>query len=320
MELLHLRVLREVARRGSISAAADALDYTQPAVSRQLAMLERQTGQALLERTPRGARLTAAGEALLRHAEDILRRVDEAQAEMAAIAALRGGRVRVSAFPSTVGSFVPAGLRAFGERHPAVQVAFDLVEPGPAQELLRQGGVDVAVSSLGLEPGPPAGLRAVSLVDDPFLCALPPDHPLADLDEVPVAALSGERLILGSPRTCPDCEVVMLACEREGFTPDRAYVVDDYGASLGLVSAGLAVAMIPELALTSKRADVVVRPLDVRPVRRIVAMTLDTPTGSAMNDAMIAALAEAAAAFVPAALPGMPLPGMSGPRPEVAAR
>lgn len=319
MELLHLRVLREVARRGSISAAADALDYTQPAVSRQLAMLERQTGQSLLERTPRGARLTAAGEALLCHAEDILRRVDEAHAEMAAIAALRGGRVRVSGFPSAVGSFVPAGLRSFGDRHPDVQVVFELVEPGPAQEMLRQGGVDVAVSTLGLASGPPTGVACVPLVDDPFLCALPRDHPLADLEEVPVAALSCERLILGSPRTCPDCEVVMLACEREGFTPDRAYAVDDYGAALGLVSAGLAVAMIPELALTSKRADVVVRPLDTRPVRRIVAMTLETTTGSAVNDAMIAALAEAAAAFVPAALPGMPDPRPVGPRPGVAA-
>ena len=152
MELLHLRVLREVARRGSISAAADALDYTQPAVSRQLAMLERQAGQALVERTPRGARLTSSGEALLRHAEDILTRVDAAHAEMEAIATMRGGRVRVSGFPSTVGSFLPSALRTFGERHPDVQVKFDLVEPSPAQELLRSGQLDVAVTTLGLSP------------------------------------------------------------------------------------------------------------------------------------------------------------------------
>lgn len=297
MELLHLRVLREVARRGSISAAADALDYTQPAVSRQLAMLERQAAQPLVERTPRGARLTAAGEALLRHAEDILARVDAAHAEMEAIATLRGGRVRISAFPSTVASFVPSGLRAFGDRHPDVQVKFELVEPGPAVELLRQGTLDVAVTSLSLAPGPPPGFRAHPLVDDPFLIALPPDHPLADLDEVPVAALAGEPLIIGSPQTCPDCEVMLMACEVRGFTPNRAYVVDDYGAALGLVAAGLAAAMIPELALSGKRADVVVRPLDARPVRRIVAMTLDTQSGSAVNDAMVTALADAASAY-----------------------
>jgi DNA-binding transcriptional LysR family regulator len=297
MELLHLRVLREVARRGSISAAADALDYTQPAVSRQLAMLERQAGQPLVERTPRGARLTASGEALLRHAEDILSRVDAAQAEMEAIASLRGGRVRVSAFPSTIASFVPSGLRTFGDRHPEVHVDFSLVEPGPAQELLTQGLLDVAVSSMGLARTPPSGVRAQPLIDDPFLIALPPDHPLADLDEVPVSALAGEQLIIGTPTTCPDCEVVLFACEQEGFTPERSYAVDDYGAALGLVAAGLAAAMIPELALTGRRADVVIRPLDAHIVRRIVAMTLETRAGSAVDAAMVTALADAASAY-----------------------
>lgn len=297
MELLHLRVLREVARRGSISAAADALDYTQPAVSRQLAMLERQTGQPLVERTPRGARLTVAGEALLRHAEEILARVDAADAEMQAIATMRGGQVRVSAFPSTVGSFVPSGLRAFGDRYPEVCVKFELAEPGPGLDLLRQGQLDVAVTSLGASPGPPPGFRATRLIDDPLYCALPPDHPLADLDEVPIAALAGEPLVLGSPRTCPDCDVMQQACEAEGFAPNRAYLADDYGASLGLVAAGLAVAMIPELALRALRNDVVIRPLEQRIVRRIVAMTAETAADSKVNDAMVTALSDAAAAY-----------------------
>jgi DNA-binding transcriptional LysR family regulator len=297
MELLHLRVLREVARRGSISAAADALDYTQPAVSRQLAILERQTAQSLVERTPRGARLTPSGEALLRHAEDILARVDAAQEEMEAIATLRGGRVRVSAFPSTIASFVPSALRTFNDRHPEVQVDFHVIEPGPAALQLQKGVLDVAVSSLGLAPGAPPGLRAQPLIDDPFLIALPPDHPLADLDEVPIAALAGEQLIIGTPTTCPDCEVMLTACEAEGFVPERSYLVDDYGAALGLVAAGLAAAMIPELALTGRRADVVIRPLDAHLVRRIVAMTLDGTSGSAAEAAMVTALADAAAAY-----------------------
>jgi DNA-binding transcriptional LysR family regulator len=136
----------------------------------------------------------------------------------------------------------------------------------------------------------------VPLIDDPFLLALPPDHPLADLDEIPIAALAGEELIIGTPSTCPDSDVSMLACEAEGFTPERSYPVDDYGAALGLVAAGLAVAMVPELALTGRRRDVVVRPLDAHLVRRIVAMTLDTRTPSPVGEAMIAALADAASA------------------------
>jgi DNA-binding transcriptional LysR family regulator len=295
MELLHLRVLREVARRGSISAAADALDYTQPAVSRQLAMLERQTGQALVERTPRGARLTAAGEALLHHADEILDRVAAAEREMRAISTLGAGSVRLSAFPSTVGSFVPAALRGFRDRYPRVRVAFELAEPGPALELLRQGRVDVAVTSLGAAAGPPPGFRAVPLIEDPMLLALPTDHPLAELEEVPIAALAGEALVLGSPRTCPDCDVVQAACEEEGFAPNRAYVADDYGATLGLVASGLAVATVPQLALHHPRPDVVVRPLEQRIVRRIVAMTPAAASGAA-RDALLEALVAAAAA------------------------
>ena len=297
MELLHLRVLREVARRGSISAAADALDYTQPAVSRQLAALERQTGQSLVERTPRGARLTAAGEALLGHADEILDRVAAAEREMRAIAALRGGTVRVSAFPSTVGSFVPTALRRFGDRYPDVTVKFELAEPGPGLELLRQGLLDVAVTSLGSAPGPPPGFAAVPLIEDPLLLALPLDHPLAELDEVPVAALAGEPLVLGSPRTCPDCDVMLAACEEHGFLPNRAYMADDYAATLGLVASGLALAMVPELALHAPRPDVITRPLEQRIIRRIVAMTTASAADSAVRDAMVAALADAAGAY-----------------------
>jgi DNA-binding transcriptional LysR family regulator len=310
MELLHLRVLREVARRGSISAAADALDYTQPAVSRQLAMLERQAGQSLFERTPRGARLTPSGEILLRHAEDILGRVDAAQAEMETISALRGGQVRVCAFPSTVASFVPAGLRAFGDLHPDVRVRFELAEAAPAQELLARGAVDVAVTSLGSAREAPPGFDVHPLIDDPFLVAMASDHPLADLAEVPIAALAGEPMVLDSPVACPDCEVMLTACEAEGFTPNREYLVDDYGAALGLVAAGLAVAMIPQLAVDRGRDDVVLRPLDTHLVRPIVAMTLATQSSSPLHDALVGALHDAAGPYRAAAaaswVAGMP--------------
>ena len=120
-----MRVLREVAAHGSFSAAAEALAYTQSAVSQQIATLEREAGTQLVERSARGVRLTDAGEALVCHADAILARLQEAEAELEAIAGLRGGRLRVVAFPSAGASMLPVAIAVFRERHPAVEPSLE---------------------------------------------------------------------------------------------------------------------------------------------------------------------------------------------------
>ena len=122
LDVRRLRVLREVAARGSFSAAAEALSYTQSAISQQIAALEREAGTTLVDRSARGIRLTDAGEALVRHAEAILARLAEAETELEAIAGLRGGRLRLAAFPSAGGSIIPPAVAAFRERHPGVEL------------------------------------------------------------------------------------------------------------------------------------------------------------------------------------------------------
>src|SRR5919199_2875059 len=130
LDVRRMRVLREVAAQRSFSAAAEKLGYTQSAVSQQIAALEREAGSTLIERNPRGLRLTDAGEALVRHADKILARLAEAEAELEAIAGLRGGRLRLASFPTAGATLVPHAIAAFANRHPAVQLSLAEGEAG----------------------------------------------------------------------------------------------------------------------------------------------------------------------------------------------
>src|SRR5437588_9881557 len=123
LDVRRLRVLREVAARGSFSAAAEALNFSQSAVSQQIAALERESGSRLVERGVRGIRLTAAGEALISHTDAILARLEDAEQELAAIAGLRGGRLRLACFQSAGATVVPQALASFHRRHPAVELS-----------------------------------------------------------------------------------------------------------------------------------------------------------------------------------------------------
>src|SRR6478609_7111692 len=137
LDVKRLRVLKAVADHGSFSAAAESLSYTQSAVSQSIAALERETGTSLLDRSPRGVRPTPAGEALVRHADAVLCRLAEAEAELEAIAGLRAGRVRLAGFPSAAATLVPAAVAEFERRHPGVEVQIAMAEPIEAVAEMR---------------------------------------------------------------------------------------------------------------------------------------------------------------------------------------
>src|ERR687896_222877 len=145
LDVRRMRVLREVAVQGSFSAAAEALSFTQSAVSQQIAALERETGTILVQRSARGVRLTEAGAALVRHADAVLARLAEAEAELEAIAGLRGGRLRMAAFESAGATLMPLAIAAFRERHPAVELSLSLSEPEDCVPLLKSGELDLAI-------------------------------------------------------------------------------------------------------------------------------------------------------------------------------
>ena len=144
-DVKQLRVLKAVADHGSFSAAADALSYTQPAISQQIAALEKRAGTTLVDRGSRGVRLTDAGRALVDHAEVVIARLAAAEAELEAIAGIRGGRVRLASFPTAGASLLPPARRRFQRAPPGVELSFVEREPEDAAQMLRAAELEVAI-------------------------------------------------------------------------------------------------------------------------------------------------------------------------------
>ena len=164
LDVRRMKVLREVAAQGSFSAAAEALNFTQSAVSQHVAALERETGTQLVERLSRGVRLTEAGAVLVEHADAIIARLESAEDDLAAIAGLRGGSLKLVCFQSAGATVVPRAVATFHERHPDVELGMREAEPEEAARMLKAGEVDLALAL------PPSGHDA-----DPGPRAHPPD-------------------------------------------------------------------------------------------------------------------------------------------------
>jgi DNA-binding transcriptional LysR family regulator len=297
LDARRLRVLREVAVRGSFSAAADALSFTQSAISQQIAALEREAGTVLVQRSARGVRLTEAGEALVRHTEAILARLAEAEAELEAIAGLRGGRLRMAAFESAAATLMPLAIAEFRRRHPAVELSLGLAEPEDAVPQLKSGELDLALVFDTGTRRDDDGIARLHLVDDPMYLVMPRDHPLANRRRVRLADFAGEAWIGGQP----DCEcnrLIARACAGAGFEPRFAFETDDYTAVQGFVAAGVGVSLIAELGLRSVRDDIVVRDLGREtPVRQVCAATLAEGYRTPATQAMLEILGDVAVGY-----------------------
>ena len=267
-----LRILREVAYRGSFSAAAHALSYTQSAISQQVAALEAEAGMPLLERHPRGVSLTAAGHTLVQHAEGILARLDAAETALQAIAGLRGGRLRMASFPTAGSTLMPLAIAAFRASYPEVELTLAEGEPEEIAPRLRAGEFDLALLfDFAGESSAQDGMGQVQLLEDPMYLALPPEHPLAGKRNLRLEDLHREAWIQTSSAS-PCARHVVRCCHAAGFEPVVTFESDDYQTVQGLVAAGVGVALIPELALPVVRERVVIRALTPHPpVRRVLA-------------------------------------------------
>lgn len=297
LDVKRLRVLREVAERGSFSAAAEALAYTQSAVSQQIAALEREAGTRLVDRSARGVTLTQAGAALVAHAEAILSRLADAEAELDAIAGLRGGRLRMTTFSTAGATIVPPAIVEFRRRHPGVELTLSPAEPNEVGDVLRGGHADLSLmiaspNADGTSKHDLTDLAIVDLLEDPMFLMLPADHELADRETVAIEELSKEDWILGSSTRCPDGMLLTQTCRDAGFEPRIAFYSDDYLAVQGFVAGGFGITFIPDMALVAVRDDVVVLPLAATPPRRrIQVATLegswDSPARQAMLDILV---------------------------------
>lgn len=302
LDVTRLRVLVAVARHGSVTAAAHALNYAQPSVSHHLARLEAETGTKLVQRAGRGIQLTDAGRLLAERATEVIGRLDAAENELAVFAGLRAGRLRLAAFPSALAAIVPAAVAILHERHPGIDLRLTEAEPPEALRMLKAGYVDVAlvfrhvttdsgrIQTRGREPAQrrlerdestdtaeeQEHLRAQVLLSEDVHLVMPEaatrggESPLppavTELWPADLARLATYRWIAG----CDRCrEHLLQQCASAGFTPRIAFTTDDFVAAQALVTAGLGVTLLPELALRAAR-NPGVRTARLRGTRRCV--------------------------------------------------
>jgi molybdate transport repressor ModE-like protein len=294
-DLRRLRSLCAIAEHGSLTAAADSLSFTQPAVSQHLAALEAEVGAPLVTRSRGGAELTAAGRLLVEHARAALDRLAVAEVQLADLLALEQRRVRLAANSSSLTRLVPLAMAALRRRLPDAAVTIREAGPPGALAALRRGEIDVAVVFRRAGSGAPEGVDERLLLEESMYAALPRAHPLAGEPEVDLAALRDDPWIQGPSATSPG--LIRELCRDAGFEPRIAFESDDPLATRGIVGAGLAVSLVPSLTKedTGRDRHVVVLPLRDPPRRRVVAATVAGGRVTRATAEMVDALAAAGA-------------------------
>jgi len=302
LELRRLRLLRELNERATIAAVADALQFTPSAVSQQLAMLEREAGVPLLERAGRGVRLTDAALVLVEHAEALLERTALAEADLAAAAGSVAGRGRIAGFESVALRLALPAMESLARDAPRLRCELVEAEPEQALPALALGDIDLVLGD-EWEHQPlrlPAGVQRGELLREPVHLVLPARHPATrrHRDAVPLAELAGEAWTTGPAGMGWD-EMTHRTCrELGGFDPDVRHRTADATVSLALVARGLAVTMLPDLALVGHDPGMELRPLAEGPVSRaIFAATRAADAARPSTQALLAAVRSAAEAL-----------------------
>lgn len=320
LDVTRLRVLVAVARHGSVTAAARALNYAQPSVSHHLARLEAETGARLTQRSGRGIRLTDAGRLLAGRAEEILGRLDSAERELAAYVERREERVRLAGFPASLATIVPAALARLAAAHPGVDISLAEAEPPEAMRMLRAGQADVALVFQDARDGHPVdpspeeeGTRARLILDEPVYLVTRsagggrPDggrpgggNPSAGQSSAgqssagltDLAAHAHDPWIAGCEHSRGH---LLWLCEQAGFSPRIAVSTDDHVAAQALVAAGLGVTILPGLALHAARhPGISAQPL-AGARRHVLVLTYGEPPDPPAVERLIEALTLAAA-------------------------
>jgi DNA-binding transcriptional LysR family regulator len=295
LDLKRLMIFREVARQSSFSEAACTLSYSQPAVSHHISRLERELDARLLERSSRGdVRLTDAGRVLFRHAEALLAAASNAEMEVAEVVGNRECRVRLGAFATGAATIVADAIARFRSATPSVKLTlFEGEAPGTISAL-KARSIDLALIFDDPEHplGPDEQLDYRHLYDDPMLLALPVGHRLAATPVIPLAALEEESWIEGAGEDTPCSLILASACRKMGFEPRVGFSSGNYSIVQRMVTTGVGVAMVPELALTNPDPRIVLRRLDPEPRRRVILASNHTAYHSEAVKAMAAAIEE----------------------------
>lgn len=288
LDIRRLWVLREVARCGSFTAAAQSLAHTPSAVSQQIAAFEREVGVSLVQRRARGVVLTAPGRILVSEAEAIFNHLKSIERELSALAGMESGMLRLGWFATAGATLVSRAVAMLRARYPGIALDLFQGDPDECVAKLLAGELDLAlVYQFRLEPPLRHDIEQIDLVEDLLHIGLPASHPLAQRDCVALADLVDEPWIQGVQQGST-LDVLPRACREAGFEPTIALRTDDRTVVEGLVAAGVGVALIPELTLPTVRPDIVVRSLDSRMLLRQVRVAL--PPGSYRSPATPAML------------------------------
>lgn len=274
-DVRRMLLLAEVARCGSLTAAAQALTYTPSAVSQQVSKLEAEAGQPLLERNARGITLTDAGRALVRHAQRIDRQLRAARAELDDIAGLRAGTLRLGSFPTAGSSLLPLVVTRFTARHPGVQLIVRSALRAGLLEMLEGREVELALLwDYDWDRVEEGALAVTHLLDDPTALLVAADHPLAGRTSVALDEVAHEQWVTRAGNH-PLAEVLARSCRAAGVPPRIAFEAHDYQEAQAMVAVGLGIALAPRMAVTNQRADVRLIPVDPPgPARRIMLARL----------------------------------------------
>jgi DNA-binding transcriptional LysR family regulator len=297
LDVRRIRVLQEVVARGSFSAAAESLHLSQSAVSQQIAVLEREVGVPLLQRTSDGPKLTAAGDALMEHGDAVLCRLEEAERELGQIAGLEGGRLRLASFSTASATLMTRALALFRQRFPKVELEFTEADPEDTFPGLKRGEFDLAV--VFDYPAFPLDfsrdVEAELIYEESMRVALPPGHPLASAKSVRISDLADEDWLCGAlPSSCR-FQVINL-CREAGFEPRITFQSEDYGVIKGFVAGGLGVSILPELA--GGHPGIELRPVrGQKPIRRVWAVTRESDVRSPAAEQMLGILRDVCGAY-----------------------
>ncbi|WP_017594212.1 LysR family transcriptional regulator [Nocardiopsis potens] len=287
-----LKVLQMVARYGTVTAAAKAMNYTPSAVSYQLRQLAEELGVELLAQSGRGIALTGAARIVLRHTEALSAQAERARAELASATGEPAGPFTLCGFSTAATHLLPPAAAALRERYPQVRIRVMEAEPAPCFDLLLSGEADLALVISTAETPSSADERFDQrpLLDDPLDLVVPDGHRLTGLDRVTLADAADEPWIVGRAGGAYH-QLVTTACMSAGFTPDIAHWADEWDTGTALVALGFGIILVPRLARINDWA-VVRIPLhgEPAPARRIVAATRmgrrDHPVVAAALDAI----------------------------------
>jgi DNA-binding transcriptional LysR family regulator len=290
LDFRRLRTLREVVAQRSFSAAALELDYTQSNVSHQIAGLERELGVALIDRASRPINPTPAGEFVLARADTLLDGAAALERELREVARGEAGLLRMGGFFTAWATFVPGAVSAFSRARPHVALELEQLEPEVALPRVQAGDLDLAVTYQFDELDAGDHLTWTHLLDDHFSLALPADHRLAHEETVELEDLANERWICPPPDNAYARLLFRICREHGGFEPEVRYETQAVAMAQPLVAAGLAIAMLPTLALIPTQVGVTVIQLaSTVPARTVWAVQLDgrrTPAAAGMIEAL----------------------------------